>query len=255
MGGRKCRRTGRRRRFLRRAMLSLVSHQLADPRRAVTEAFRSLADDERAVVRTVAPEDVTAGGAKSILSLDVSRRCRPDAATQRWRRPARDAGFIVIGLRRILRRKKFDPADEGRKLLVEVTDAAHSFLDRSGTRVGAMCGSRRRRTAQLGSARARHPCSLPAEQGRCSFNHEPLLSPESSNTSPAFGTFARSRLVTTSPSPSVIYHASTSPSRASYRACRAQCDQPPLVGSWRSRPARASPQEPWPARGKGRLEW
>jgi len=43
-----------------RAVLSLVLHQLANPKLAVAEAFRALAADGRVVIRPITPADVAA---------------------------------------------------------------------------------------------------------------------------------------------------------------------------------------------------
>ena len=43
-----------------RAVLSLVLHQLANPKLAVAEALRALAADGRVVIRTITPADVAA---------------------------------------------------------------------------------------------------------------------------------------------------------------------------------------------------
>jgi TolB-like protein len=56
-----------------RAVLSLVLHQLANPKLAVAEAFRSLAADGRVVVRAVAPEDVAADGMVEEIITALSR--------------------------------------------------------------------------------------------------------------------------------------------------------------------------------------
>jgi SAM-dependent methyltransferase len=110
-----------------RAVLSLVLHQLANPKLAVAEAFRSLAADGRVVVRTVAPEDVAARVPyrffPSMSAVDTDRM-PPLDVVEGW---LKDAGFVVTGRRRVLRSKKLDLADEERTLLVEF-GGRYSFI-------------------------------------------------------------------------------------------------------------------------------
>ena len=102
-----------------RAVLSLVLHQLANPRLAVTEAFRSLATDGRLVIRTVAPEDVATRVPyrffPSMSAVDTDRM-PPLDQIEGW---LKDAGFVATERRRVPRGKKLDLADEERKLVVE----------------------------------------------------------------------------------------------------------------------------------------
>lgn len=110
-----------------RAMLSLVLHQLANPKLAVEEAFRSLAAGGRVAVRTVAPEDVAARVPyrffPSMSAVDTDRMPRLDEV-EHW---LQDAGFVINKRRRILRSKKLDLADEERAVLVEF-HGRYSFI-------------------------------------------------------------------------------------------------------------------------------
>ena len=110
-----------------RAVLSLVLHQLANPKLAVAEAFRSLAADGRVVVRTVAPEDVAASVPDrffpSMSAVDTDRM-PPLDEVEGW---LKDARFVVTERRRVLRSKKLDLADEERNLLVEF-HGRYSFI-------------------------------------------------------------------------------------------------------------------------------
>jgi hypothetical protein len=108
-------------------VLSLVLHQLANPKLAVAEAFRSLAADGRVVVRTVAPEDVAASVpdrfSPSMPAVDTDRM-PPLDEVEGW---LKDARFVVTERRRVLRSKKLDLADEERNLLVEF-HGRYSFI-------------------------------------------------------------------------------------------------------------------------------
>lgn len=110
-----------------RAVLSLVLHQLANPRLAVAEAFRSLVANGRVVVRTVAPEDVAARVPyrffPSMSAMDTDRM-PPLNEVEGW---FRDAGFVVTERRRVLRSKNLDLADLERTLLVEF-GGRYSFI-------------------------------------------------------------------------------------------------------------------------------
>ena len=108
-------------------MLSLVLHQLANPRLAVAEAFRSLAAAGRVVVRTVAPEDVAARVPYRFfpsMSATDTDRMPPLDKVEGW---LREAGFAVTGRRRVPRNGKLNLADEERKLAVEF-GGRYSFI-------------------------------------------------------------------------------------------------------------------------------
>jgi SAM-dependent methyltransferase len=110
-----------------RAVLSLVLHQLAKPKLAVAEAFRSLTAEGRVVVRTVAPEDVATRAPyrffPSMSAVDIDRM-PPLDVVEGW---LKDAGFVVTQRRRVLRSKKLDLAGEERTLLVEF-QGRYSFI-------------------------------------------------------------------------------------------------------------------------------
>jgi len=110
-----------------RAVLSLVLHQLANPGLAAAEASRSLAADGRAVVRTVAPEDVAARVPyrffPSMSAVDTDRMPRLDEI-EGW---LEDGGFAVTERRQVLRNKKLNLADQERTLLVEFR-GRYSFI-------------------------------------------------------------------------------------------------------------------------------
>ncbi|MBO0739117.1 MAG: methyltransferase domain-containing protein [Alphaproteobacteria bacterium] len=129
-----------------RAVLSLVPHQLANPKLAVADAFRSLAADGRVAVRTIAPEDVAARVPyrcfPSMSAVDTDRM-PPLNEVEGW---LKDAGFVVTGSTR----QEFAPdrrrAHAGWSSL---TDATHSFLNRSAMLACASCARRRKQTPQL----------------------------------------------------------------------------------------------------------
>jgi SAM-dependent methyltransferase len=113
-----------------RVLLSLVLHQLRHPDRAVAESFRALAAGGRVVVRTVAPENV---------ARRVPHRFFPTmAATDAERMPPldtietflRNAGFIAIDRRQVLRNSKVNLAHEERQMLVEAR-GRYSFIPAS----------------------------------------------------------------------------------------------------------------------------
>jgi len=110
-----------------RAVLSLVLHQVANPKLAVAEAFRSLTADGRLVVRTVAPEDVAARVPyrffPSMSAVDTDRM-PPLDQIEGW---LKYAGFTVTERRRVPRGKRLDLADEERKLTVEFC-GRYSFI-------------------------------------------------------------------------------------------------------------------------------
>jgi SAM-dependent methyltransferase len=109
------------------AVLSLVLHQLANPRPAAAEAFRSLVADGHVVVRTVAPEDVAARVPyrffPSMSAVDTDRM-PPLEEVEGW---LKDAGFVVTERRRVLRNGKLDLAKEERTLIVEF-QGRYSFV-------------------------------------------------------------------------------------------------------------------------------
>jgi ubiquinone/menaquinone biosynthesis C-methylase UbiE len=118
-----------------RAVLSLVLHQLANPKLAVAEAFRSLASDGLVVVRTVAPEDVAARVPYRFfpsMSATDTDRMPPLDEVEAW---LKDVGFSVIERRRTLRSKGLDLADEERKLLVEF-NGRYSFIPKEEREAG-----------------------------------------------------------------------------------------------------------------------
>jgi SAM-dependent methyltransferase len=110
-----------------RALLSLVLHQLQHPEIAVAEAFRALAGGGRAVVRTIAPEDVVDRVPERFfpaMAAADTERMPPLDAIERW---LQDAGLVVTERRRVLRNKKLNLADEERQLRIEVR-ARYSFV-------------------------------------------------------------------------------------------------------------------------------
>jgi ubiquinone/menaquinone biosynthesis C-methylase UbiE len=110
-----------------RVLLSLVLHQVQHPGLAVAEAFRALAADGRAVVRTIAPEDVAARVPErffpSMSAVDTDRMPSLDKIED-W---LRDAGFVITERRRVLRNQTLDFSDQERQLLVEVR-GRYSFV-------------------------------------------------------------------------------------------------------------------------------
>jgi ubiquinone/menaquinone biosynthesis C-methylase UbiE len=110
-----------------RVVLSLVLHQLQRPDGAVAEAFRALGAGGKMIVRTIAPEDVGQRVPErfvaAMAAADV-QRMPPLARIERW---LEDAGFAIVGRRRVLRNKKLNLADEERQLLVEAR-SRYSFV-------------------------------------------------------------------------------------------------------------------------------
>jgi 2-polyprenyl-3-methyl-5-hydroxy-6-metoxy-1,4-benzoquinol methylase len=110
-----------------RVLLSLVLHQLQNPRLAVAEAFRSLATDGLVIVRTVAPGDVAARVPHrffpSLSAVDAGRMLPLDEI-EGW---LKGAGFIITERRRVLHNRKLDLDDQERKLVVEVRER-YSFI-------------------------------------------------------------------------------------------------------------------------------
>jgi ubiquinone/menaquinone biosynthesis C-methylase UbiE len=102
-----------------RVLLSLVLHQLADPRAAVAGAFRVLRGGGLVLVRTIAPEDVAGRVPERYLpgmaAADAARLPRIEAVTD-W---LVQAGFTKVVTERHLRNKPLVLADEERALLVE----------------------------------------------------------------------------------------------------------------------------------------
>lgn len=110
-----------------RVLLSLVLHQLRNPKLAVSEAFRALVAGGRVVVRTIAPEDVAARVParffSSMAAVDTARM--PSLGDiEGW---LRDAEFIITEHRKVLHNRKLDLADQERKLLVELR-GRYSFI-------------------------------------------------------------------------------------------------------------------------------
>lgn len=103
-----------------RVLLSLVLHQLAEPRQAVKEAHRVLGPGGLVLVRTIAPEDaverVPARYLPSMAAADAARMPRIDAI-EGW---LADAGFEERERRRCLRNQRLEPAEQERDLLAEV---------------------------------------------------------------------------------------------------------------------------------------
>jgi len=102
-----------------RVLLSLVLHQLARPREAVTEAFRVLGAGGIVLVRTIAPVDarerVPERYLPSMAAADEAR-LPPIETIASW---LAEAGFDPLETRRVLRNKRLDLADEERQLAVE----------------------------------------------------------------------------------------------------------------------------------------
>jgi SAM-dependent methyltransferase len=103
-----------------RVLLSVVLHQLERPERAVAEAFRVLVTGGIVLVRTIAPEDavrrVPERYLPSMAAADAAR-LPPIATIEEW---VVRAGFDRPCVRRVLRNKRLNLADEERQLLVEV---------------------------------------------------------------------------------------------------------------------------------------
>jgi len=113
-----------------RVLLSLVLHQLRHPARAVAEAFRVLAAEGKAVVRTIAPEDVVGRVPERFIPAMAAadaERMPPLDAIERW---LEDAGFAVTERRRVLRNKKLNLPHEERQLLVEAR-SRYAFVSRA----------------------------------------------------------------------------------------------------------------------------
>jgi ubiquinone/menaquinone biosynthesis C-methylase UbiE len=110
-----------------RVLLSLVLHQLAEPRAAVAEAFRVLRGGGLVLVRTIAPEDVAARVPERYLpgmaAADAARLPRIEAVTD-W---LGQAGFAQVVTERHLRNQPLVLADEERALLVEAR-SRYGFL-------------------------------------------------------------------------------------------------------------------------------
>ena len=110
-----------------RVLLSLVLHQLTEPFAAVAEAFRVLRGGGLVLVRTIAPEDVADRVPERYLprmaAADAARLPRIDDVVA-W---LEQAGFRDIDVRRHLRNKKLDPAEQERELRTEA-GYRYSFL-------------------------------------------------------------------------------------------------------------------------------
>jgi len=110
-----------------RVLLSLVLHQVADPRAAVADAWRVLRHGGRVVVRTIAPGDVGGRVPQRYLprmaAADAARLPRVEAISG-W---LGHAGFTDVVIERHLRNKALILADEERALLVEVR-SRYGFL-------------------------------------------------------------------------------------------------------------------------------
>jgi ubiquinone/menaquinone biosynthesis C-methylase UbiE len=102
-----------------RVLHSLVLHQLADPTAAVAEAFRVLRPGGLVLVRTIAPEDI----AERVPERYLPAMARADEA----RLPAidaicgwlRESGFGEVDVRRHLRNKTLNPAEQEQELRTE----------------------------------------------------------------------------------------------------------------------------------------
>jgi ubiquinone/menaquinone biosynthesis C-methylase UbiE len=118
-----------------RVLLSLVLHQLADPRAAVAEAFRVLRGGGLVLVRTIAPQDaagrVPARYLPGMAAADAARLPRIEAVTGWLVR----AGFAQVLAERHLRNKTLVLADEERALLVEAR-CRYGFLTAEELREG-----------------------------------------------------------------------------------------------------------------------
>ena len=104
-----------------RVLLSLVLHQLSEPRSAVAEAFRALRPGGLVLVRTIAPEDVPSRVPErfvpSMAAADAARM--PALKTIRgW---LERAGFVDVDLRRHLRNKVLELGAQEAALQAEVT--------------------------------------------------------------------------------------------------------------------------------------
>ena len=110
-----------------RVLLSLVLHQLADPQAAVAEAFRVLRRGGLALVRTIAPEDVSTRVPErflpSMAAADVARMPSVETIAGWLKR----AGFVDVDIRRHIRNKVLDLAEEAAALETEVR-ARYAFV-------------------------------------------------------------------------------------------------------------------------------
>jgi SAM-dependent methyltransferase len=110
-----------------RVLLSLVLHQLAEPKAAVAEAFRVLVRRGVTTIRTIAPEDAVARVPErylpSMAAADASR-LPTISAVEGW---LSCAGFGRPEVRRVLRNKRLNLEDEERQLLVE-TRCRYPFI-------------------------------------------------------------------------------------------------------------------------------
>jgi ubiquinone/menaquinone biosynthesis C-methylase UbiE len=118
-----------------RVLLSLVLHQVQHPGLVVAEAFRALATNGRAVVRTIAPEDVAARVPerffRTMSAVDTDRMPSLEKIED-W---LRDAGFVITERRRVQRNQTLDFSDQERKLLVEVR-GRYSFISEQEVAAG-----------------------------------------------------------------------------------------------------------------------
>jgi SAM-dependent methyltransferase len=116
--------------FFDRVLLSLVLHQVREPERAVASAFRALVPGGRAVVRTIAPEDVAERVPErfvpAMAAADAGRMPHLDAI-ERW---LHEAGFVNVERRRVVRNKQLELAEEERLLLVEAR-SRYSFVSKA----------------------------------------------------------------------------------------------------------------------------
>jgi len=102
-----------------RILLSLVLHQLPDPRAGIGEAFRVLCDGGRVLVRTIAPGDVARRVphryVPTMAAADAARLPPVEAITD-W---LVQAGFTLVSNERHLRNKRLALAEVERDLFTE----------------------------------------------------------------------------------------------------------------------------------------
>jgi ubiquinone/menaquinone biosynthesis C-methylase UbiE len=107
-----------------RVLLSLVLHQLSDPKAAVSEAHRVLRAGGLVLVRTITPEDavrrVPARYIAAMAEADAARLPSLDAILA-W---LAQAGFVDVEVTCHLRNKQLTLAEEERELR---TEAAHRY--------------------------------------------------------------------------------------------------------------------------------
>jgi SAM-dependent methyltransferase len=103
-----------------RVLLSLVLHQLSEPRSAVAEAFRTLRPGGLVLVRTIAPEDVPNRVPERFVPSMAAADAARMPALETIREWLERAGFVDVDVRRHLRNKVLELGAQEAALRAEV---------------------------------------------------------------------------------------------------------------------------------------